>query len=371
MKFELKDRLWIDGKILYECEGYVDNQPYTLYDKEEKDERIPVSVDTGSNVNLLVASLIEIRTMEEHIVLYAGGSPVSYVYTNEMFVHIETNVFDSQYGIVITLTRVPFYTYAGFIDDIRYPLAWISDASGDLTQVNSVTPPIEMLRIALDPKSFSFVLNVGVQRDAVRNSQNAIVTHINDWHSSKYGICVGAVISLDMGESTAAGLFRGRVENQALFTVANIYNAKFIPMNGASSQTASSRVTLNAFEDQIGSIELPLEDLIYRYRGVWSVNSIVIDDKNVHICMNGMRIKRKISIKLKRLVDAMSKAVSDVNDAMIPAHVVTEDMPVYKIAEDIYNHLMDKYTSGKMTDEVLICQKDFMYSMPVIKFEED
>ena len=79
MKFELKDRLWIDGKILYECEGYVDNQPYTLYDKEEKDIRIPVSVDTGSNVNLLVASLIEIRTMEEHIVLYAGGNPVSEV----------------------------------------------------------------------------------------------------------------------------------------------------------------------------------------------------------------------------------------------------------------------------------------------------
>ena len=93
-----------------------------------------------------------------------------------------------------------------------------------------------------------------------------------------------------------------------------------------------------------------------------------IDD----ILQNDVCIKREIIPELQSLIALLVMSVGGSDfEVMSEGKRIIKGMPTFNIVENIYHILMSDYASGKITDEVLILRKDFMYSIPVIKNVEE
>lgn len=365
IEFECKDRIWVNGNLLADIIAE-DPEKNALPLKIEKPTMKMVYVRTGSNICLHLVDYIQlnISPKNEEIELYKNDDElVSIILINGMFVHIDTLTDDD--AIMITITRVPYDLYSDQFDFYMYPKVWTSEECSDTFKlpVNRICQQNKAFRIAMNPNQFPDAYCGGPTTDLVLNTFNVFMSHINDWHKSTHGICKGAVCPLYMGKSTADSIFKGSITEMQLYMIANL---------SEDCPAMSGIVTLSRFNDTNEVIQMGFDEFIYRYRGVWSKNSIIIVDEFVHLCMNGIRIKREIIPELQSLIALLVMSVGGSDfEVMSEGRRIIKGMPTFNIAENIYHILMSDYASGKITDEVLILRKDFMYSIPVIKNVEE
>lgn len=365
IEFECKDRVWVNDILL--ANMIAENpEKNTLPLKIEKPNMKMVYVRTGSNICLHLVDYIQLNigAKDEEIELYKNDDElVTIILINGMFVHIDT--LTDEDAIMINLTRVPYDLYADQFDLYMYPKVWTSEECSDIfkSPTNCICQRNKAFRIAMNPNQFPDAYCGGPTTSLVLNTFNVFMSHINDWHKSTHGICKGAVCPLYMGKSTADSIFKGSITEVQLYMIADL---------SEDCPAITGSVTLSRFDDMNAVIRIGFDEFMYRYRGVWSKNSVVIDDKFVHICMNGILLNREIIPELQNLIAmlAMSVGGSDFEE-MSEGKRIFKGMPTFNIAENIYHILMSDYASGKITDEVLILQKDFMYSIPVIKNVEE
>lgn len=365
-KFELKDRVWVNGKIL--ADMITENPENSTFPmKIEKPNMQMIYVRTCSNMCIYSGDYIQLNICDKNeiIELYNDNNePISRININGMFVHIVTMPADEDI-VMILITKVPYDLYTDQLEFHMYPKVWVSEECPDIFNppANCICQQSKALRIAMNSYHFPDAYCDGPTTDLVLNTFNVLMSHINIWHKSNYGICKGAICPLYMGKSTADSIFKGNLTEVQLYMISDL---------SEDCPYMSGNVTLSRFDDTNKVIQLRFDEFMYRYRGVWSKNSIVIEDKFVHLCMNGIRIKRGISSKLQNLIEELSMSVNDIDfEEMTKGKRIYKGMPTNDIAEDIFHILMSDYASGKITDEVLILQKDFMYSIPVIKNVEE
>ena len=383
MIYPFEKRIWVDGSRLdtvWKKEESTNDNTVPIFvaigDMDEDFESAAtILIDNRGELSFVIASEIDIDKNDGELVFLRDVNEekgclsdlrvMLMVNTFSSFVDIRIDPYISgecRY-IEINIVDVPcFEEYGTMPDDAVYPLAWIATEKNnrDLKHPDVVRYPLKSTFIAMDPYSMPdrFGQFAGTKQNVAMN--DFIVSHLMSFHHSFTGLVPGAAVIL------------GGIPTTMPFMLNLMHSTKVGIISGISTNCPACHgtITISMIDESSSTLELPFADFIMLFRGVFSVDTAVITDDAVNICMHGARFVMPISSKLKSQIDALKHVCDsqgiETSDSEGGIAEVSPNSTLYAIGDSILNIIIGDYNSGKLIDDILIINKDMQYYIPNI-----